>query len=369
MAGLKKGEVLDVRIEKFADKGRSLVRVNGQVLFVYGGVPGDLVKVRVDRTKKSFAEGRILELSEPSDLRVDPRCFYFGTCGGCKWQHVSYQAQLDAKRQSVEEMYLHHGPWEQCNVLPTLGSERQYFYRNKMEFSFSTGRWLTPDEIASGEHFEMGFALGLHVPGNYRKVLDLRECHLQSELSARIVNGTRDLARRKEWAPWDPHKQEGFLRHLVIRQSEHTPDLMVNLVTIGFFQDRMEETAAYLKAEFPEITTFVNTINTSVAQTAFGEFTQVIYGPGIIRDRIGRYEFELAPNASGRATVCGRERGGRSRSGRSRLRPLLRCRDDRPLHLGIRPTGRRYRSHSRGGGECARERNGQWRHELHVHHG
>src|SRR5690606_18249319 len=127
--------------------------------------------------------------------------------------------------------------------------------------------------------------------------LDLRECHLQSELSARIVNGTRDLARRKEWAPWDPHKQEGFLRHLVIRQSEHTPDLMVNLVTNGFFQDRMEETAAYLKAEFPEITTFVNTINTGVAQTAFGEFTQVIYGPGIIRDRIGRYEFELAPNA------------------------------------------------------------------------
>lgn len=297
MAGLKRGDVLDVTIEKFADRGRSVVRVNGQVLFIYGGVPGDEVRVRVDRTRKSFAEGRILDLRNPSGLRVEPRCFYFGTCGGCKWQHVSYEAQLDAKRQSVEEMFLHHGPWEQCTVLPTLGSEKEYFYRNKMEFSFSTGRWLTPEEIASGERFEMGFALGLHVPGNYRKVLDLKECHLQSDLSVRIVNGIRELALQKEWSPWDPHSHQGFLRHLVIRQPAHTADLMVNLVTNGYDPSRMGEASDFLRAEFPEVTTFVNTINTGVAQTAFGERTEVLYGSGIIRDRIGRFEFELAPNA------------------------------------------------------------------------
>ena len=238
-----------------------------------------------------------LEVLEPSGLRTDPRCFYFGTCGGCKWQHVDYQAQLEAKRGSVEEMFLHHGPWESVRVLPTIASEKEYYYRNKMEFSFSNGRWLTAEEIASGEDFDKSFALGLHVPGNYRKVLDLHECHLQSELSARIVNGVRDLARAQEWSPWNPDARTGYLRHLVIRQAEHTRDLMVNLVTNGAVADRVEVMATFLAREFPEVTTFVNTINTGVAQTAYGESIDVVFGTGTITDHIGPYRFELAPNA------------------------------------------------------------------------
>lgn len=294
---LKRGAEVELTIEKFADRGKSLARLDGYVVFVEGAVPGDQVRARVIKGKKNYAEARLLDLLTPSPLRTEPRCFYFGTCGGCKWQHVAYPAQLEAKRQSVEEALTHHGHLEAVEVRPTLGAEATYFYRNKMEFSFSAHRWLTPQEIASEETFDTAFALGLHVPGNFYKVLDLNECHLQSELSVRLVNGVRAFAQGRDWKPWNIRSHEGFLRHLVIRQGAHTDEVMVNLVTNGYDQGRMAELALYLRMECPEVTTLVNTINTGVAQTAYGEAIHTVFGPGVIHDCIGPYRFEIAPNA------------------------------------------------------------------------
>jgi 23S rRNA (uracil1939-C5)-methyltransferase len=166
-----------------------------------------------------------------------------------------------------------------------------------MEFSFAAARWLTDDEIASGEPMARDFALGLHAPGRFDRVLDLHECHLQSEWSARLVNGMRDLALSHGWAPWDTRAQDGFLRHLVIRQAAHTPDRMVNLVTNGHDAARMATVADWLRAEFPETTTFVNTIHTGLAQTSYGEAVETVFGPGTIRDMIGDLTFEIASNA------------------------------------------------------------------------
>ena len=234
---------------------------------------------------------------EPSRLRTEPRCPYFGTCGGCKWQHVAYESQLAAKTQSVQEAFTHHGGFADVAVRPALGSEAIYDYRNKMEFSFSTHRWLTPEEIATGQTFDTDFALGLHVPGNFYKVIDLHTCHLQGDLSRRLLNDVRAFAKEHGWAPWDIRNHVGFLRHLVIRTGERTGEAMVNLVTNGFDEERMARFAEHLQAEFPEVTTFVNTVNTGKAQTAFGEAIHTIYGPGVIHDRIGPYTFEIAPNA------------------------------------------------------------------------
>lgn len=292
-----RGAELELEIEKFADRGKSLARVNGYVVFVAGAVPGDRVRARIVRRRKNFAEARLLELLTPSPLRTEPRCEYFGTCGGCSWQHVGYEAQLEAKRQSVEEAFRHTGGFPEPEVHPTLGSERTYFYRNKMEFSFSAHRWLTDWEIASGEELDRGFALGLHIPGRFDRVLDLQACYLQSELSVRIVNATRALARAEGWAPWDPRAQTGFLRHLVIRTPEHTREVMLNLVTNGHDPARIEAYAEMLRREVPEVTTLVNTINTGPAQTAYGEAMHTVFGPGLVHDRIGRYTFEIAPNA------------------------------------------------------------------------
>jgi 23S rRNA (uracil1939-C5)-methyltransferase len=166
-----------------------------------------------------------------------------------------------------------------------------------MEFSFSTQRWLTSAEIASGEQFDTSFALGLHVPGSFNKVVDISECHLHPDLGNRLLNGVRSFAREQDWKIWHLRKHSGYLRHLVLRFAAATEDVMVNLVTSGYDAERMNDLSVYLKKAFPEVTTLVNTINSSVAQTAFGEKIHTIFGPGVIRDRIGNLSFEIAANA------------------------------------------------------------------------
>ncbi len=294
---MKKGQEIEFQIEKFADRGKSLSRINGYVVFVAGAVPGDVVKARVFKRKKKYAEARLLELLTPSPLRTDPRCQYFGTCGGCRWQHVSYEAQLEAKRQSVAEALRYQGGFEGLEVPLPLASDPIYGYRNKMEFSFSALRWLADWEIASGIPLDKSFAAGLHVPGRYDKVLDLNECHLLPEVGMRILDKTRTFAKARGWKPWHVHQQEGYLRHMVLRMPVHTGELMVNLVTNGYVPERIEPLAEFYQEVIPEITTFANTINTGPAQTAYGEDEHILFGPGVVHDRIGDYTFEMAANA------------------------------------------------------------------------
>ncbi len=294
MAAVTRGELIELDIEKFADKGKSLARVNGYVVFVEDAVPGDRVQAYVYRTKSNYAEAKLDTLLEPSDLRTEPRCPYADECGGCARQHVKYEAQLEAKRQSVAEAFEHHTGFEDVDVRPTLGSEKKYFYRNRMDFDFSADRWLTRDEIDTGKEFDTDFALGLHVPGNFYKVLDLKECYLHSALSARLVNGVRDFVKEQGWAPWDIRNHEGFLRHLVLRSGEQTEDVMVNLVTYGRPSDRISAFADFLQSEFPEVTTFVHTNHTGKSQNPEGD-EEVVFGPGVIYDEIGDYRFEISP--------------------------------------------------------------------------
>jgi 23S rRNA (uracil1939-C5)-methyltransferase len=294
---MKKGQEIELRIEKFADRGKTVSRIDGYVVFVAGAVPGDVVRVRIFKQKKNYAEARLIQVLEPGPLRTDPVCKYFGICGGCKWQHVQYEAQLEAKRQSVVEALTHHAGFESVEVLPTLGADPIYRYRNKMEFSFGAKRWLTQAEIDSGASLDTRFAVGLHIPGRYDKVLDLDTCYLLPEIGVRILNRIRDFAKEQDWSAWHVHKQQGFLRHLVLRMSVHTTDLMVNLVTHTFEPDRMAILTDYLRSTFPEVSTFVNTINSGVAQTAFGETSHTLYGPGVVHDCIGPYRFEIAPGA------------------------------------------------------------------------
>lgn len=320
-----KGAEIEFTVDAFADRGKGLARLpapddaperaGGYVVFVPGGTPGDRVRARVVQRRKAYAETRLLEVVAPGPHRVVPRCRYAGhdqglhsdggPCGGCKWQHVGYEAQLAMKRQQVHDALTRGGglDLDGVEVAPTLGADRdegsggRFFYRNKMEFSFAASRWLTDDEIASGEPLTRDFALGLHAPGRFDRVLDLHECHLQSAWSARLVNGMRELALANGWAPWDTRHHTGFLRHLVIRQAAHTDDRMVNLVTNGHDPARMETVAAWLRADFPETTTFVNTVHTGLGPTGLGADAHVVFGPGVIRDRMGRHTFEIAPEA------------------------------------------------------------------------
>lgn len=294
---MKPGTELLLRIDRLAEKGRSAGRVDGREVLVPFAVPGDLVRVAVLGKRKKKFDARLLELVEPSPLRDDPRCRYFGTCGGCTRQNVRYTNQLDLKREAIERRFFDAGLLAHAEVRPPIGARETYDYRNKMEFSFGARRWLTADEVQSGDAFDRDFALGLHVPGHYDRLLDLHECHLQGDVSRRIVNGLRTLAREQGWTPWDVRKTEGFLRHVVIRTPRHEPEVLVDLVTFEHDAARMATVAEWFRREVPEVTTLVNTVNGGVAQVAYGSESHVVFGDGVVHDRIGPFRFEIEAHA------------------------------------------------------------------------
>ena len=294
---LRRGDVLELVTEKVADRGKCIAYHDGQVVFVPRTLAHEHVQVKVHKRRKKFVEAQLLNVLKSSPNRVQPRCEYFGSCGGCTLQHVDYPQQIKDKHQLVRESMSRLANLPNLEIRTPLRAPATYGYRNKMEFSFSSYRWLSWEEIESDEIFDTSFALGLHPPNVFAKILDINQCHLQGERSNTVVNGIRDFAKQLQWSPWSWRDKEGFLRHLVIRQSAYMPDLMVNLVTSEHDEDRMIQLGAHLQKHHPYVTTLVNTINSTPAQTAFGERTETIYGPGILKDRIGEITFEIAPGA------------------------------------------------------------------------
>jgi 23S rRNA (uracil1939-C5)-methyltransferase len=301
---MKKGDLLELEIEKYVFEGKGISRISKNsgdeknfVVFVDGCYPGDNIKAKLTKIKKSFAEAKIVDILTPSTERVKARCRYFGTCGGCRQQDLSYEAQLKYKQQQVEEIFtksLGGG----IEILPIISSaDNSFFYRNKMEFSFSDKRWLMQDEITSEKNIENNFALGLHIPNIYDKVLDIEECFLQSELSSRILNFTRDFFKSRNVPAYTTKTHSGYLRNLVIRQSFHTLDLMVNIVTAYEDDVLIKSYSEELLKNFPEITTIVNNINQKKASIATGDYEIVYHGDGFITDMIGEYTFRISANS------------------------------------------------------------------------
>jgi 23S rRNA (uracil1939-C5)-methyltransferase len=267
-------------------------------VFVQNSYPGDKVKAKLIKIKKSFAEARTKEILIPSQERVEAKCKYFGSCGGCKQQDLSYDSQTKYKQQQVKEIFKSIGGFSgHHEILPIIPSANSFFYRNKMEFSFSDKRWLTEDEISSGEKIDKNFALGLHVPNVYDKVLDIDVCYLQSELSYRILNFTRNFFKERNAQVYSTKTHSGFLRNLVIRHSYHTRDLMVNLVTADEDDSLIKTYSNSLLKEFLEITTIVNNISRKKASVAIGDYEKVFYGDGFITDMIGEFTFRISANS------------------------------------------------------------------------
>ena len=315
---LKRGDEIVLEIADAAFEGRTIGRLGNFVVFVDGGVPGDTATVRIIKSKKNFAEARVLRIDKPSPYRVVPACRHFGSCGGCKWQNVDYPVQLRFKQQHVVDAFERIGGFSNPNVLPIIGSDDAFFYRNKMEYSFSDKEWLeslpdihssspnpqpeTPNsELESSnsklETLNPKLFLGLHVPQRYDKVLEITECRLQSPLSNDILNFVRSFARREHLPVYLSDSNEGYLRFLVIREGKRTKEIMVNLVT---FEDRpevMKRFTAELLAAVPSVTTVVNTINTKKAQIASGEKEIVCAGNGVIHERLGNLVFTISASS------------------------------------------------------------------------
>lgn len=297
-----RGDELTITIDGFALEGKGVARADGFVLFVSGGVPGDVMRIRLTKTKKSFAEAEIVEILSPSVLRVPPLCRHFGVCGGCMWQHVGYNTQLEFKRQHVADALERIGGFKGITVSPALGAQDPYFYRNKMEFSFGN-KWLTKEEVnaamADGKPASdrEQFALGLHIPQRFDKVLDIDECWLQSEMSYGIVNAVRSYSLEHSLSVYSTFHHTGYLRNLVIRQSKHTGELMVNIVTSDDNPRTILAMKDMLLGEFPLITTIINNITEKKSQVAIGEREKVYYGPGFITERIGARTYRISANS------------------------------------------------------------------------
>lgn len=306
---MKKGDLLELVITGYAFEGKGVAKIIREVhtqnedpkkfvVFVNGTYPGDKVLAQISKVRKSYAESRVKELIEPSEFRVSAQCKYSGVCGGCQQQNLNYNQQLHYKEEQVKDVFERIGGLKEYEFLPILPSDKQFFYRNKMEYSFARKRWLTEDEINSMQEIpDKDFALGLHIPGMYDKVLDIDECFLQSELSNRILNFTRFFFKSRSILIYSTQNHDGFLRNLVIRQSQNSNDLMVNLVTSQENERLFIDYSESLVKEFPEITTIINNINLKKAQVATGDYEIVFHGPGYIHDYIGNWKFRISANS------------------------------------------------------------------------
>lgn len=295
---LKKGEDVELTIDSAAYKGKGIGKVDGLAVFVPNTAPGDRVKVRIIKKKKSYREAKLLKIIEPGPNRIEPKCQHALNCGGCNWQHVSYEKQLAFKRDQVEDHLHRIGGLTDLKVNPTIGCDNEFYYRNKMEYSIGHKRWLSQEEVDRDEFVsDRCFAAGLHVPGRFDKILNINECHLQHPISYQILDIVRSWCEKYDIAPYNRIHHEGFMRNLVIRKAHHTDDLMVNIVTYEDDQDVIEALSYALLDEFPEITTIVNNINDTRSPTAEGRYEKVLHGPGHITDHIGPYHFSIDANA------------------------------------------------------------------------
>jgi len=225
---LKKGQILEFDIGSLAFGGAGIGKHEGLTIFVEKTMPGDRVKAALTRIKNNFCEARLVELIKPAEERVAAKCPYFGVCGGCQLQFMPYEKQLEFKKQQVIDAFERIGKIYNPPVAEILGSKESYYYRNKMEFSF-------------GYDEKMQFALGMHLPERRFDILDLKECHLQSEFSTKLVNFVRDFVVEKNWQPMKVMTNEGLLKALYIRESKRTNEVMINLVTSENLPENFEK--------------------------------------------------------------------------------------------------------------------------------
>ena len=293
---IKKGLQTEVEITDVAFGGRGLVRLDGMAVFVDQAVPGDRVILRIFRKKKNYAEARVVERIRSSPFRINPPCEYSGFCGGCKWQFLKYEQQLIYKRQHVLDSLEHIGRVKETVVHDTIPSELMFGYRNKMEFSCSDRRWLLPHELERTD-VDNGFALGLHVPGTFHKVIDIRQCLLQPALGNQLMAEVRTFIRSSDKPVYGLRSHIGFWRFLVVRHSVAHDQWMVNIVTAEDCRRAVQPLADRLMDRYPNVVSVINNITSRKAGVAVGEFEHTLAGSDFITDKIAGFEFEISANS------------------------------------------------------------------------
>ncbi len=286
----------NVRITDIGAEGNALARVDNLVVFVPMLIPGDVVDLKVIRKRKKYLEGKVVRFREYSPDRIDARCIHFGVCGGCKWQHLPYELQLKYKEKQVRDNLTRIGKVELPFISPIIGSEEVYYYRNKLEFTFSDKRWLTKEEVESETEFKKEGALGFHIPGLFDKVLDIKECHLQPEPSNQIRNAVKDYSQKNDLEFFNLREQKGFLRNIIIRNSLEGK---VMVIVVFFHEDieKREGLLNFLAAEFPQISS-LNYIINSKRNDSLSDQEPILYKGDIhLIEEMEGMKFRIGPKS------------------------------------------------------------------------
>ncbi len=313
----KKPLLENLAITTYAAEGRALAKLAGKVIFVSGAVPGDIADVQLTRNKKDWAEGRVIKINTYSGERVEPFCRHFGTCGGCKWQMLPYEKQLEYKQQEVFQNLQRIGKVDLPEILPIIGSTDMVHYRNKLEFTFSNRRYLLPEEIsppapeggalhsanpdstnefaASSEAPPSG-ALGFHVPRIFDKVLDIKECFLMDDVNNQIRNTIRSFAIEKKYGFYDIREHTGWLRNIIIRYCS-TGELMVNICFNTDEPDDRKELFNHLLKQVPSISTLLYTINPKWNDSIYDLEPQIYFGKGFVMEQLEEFQFKISPKS------------------------------------------------------------------------
>ena len=289
----RKQTFFNIEVIDAGAKGKSVAKApDGKIIFLDNAVPGDIVDIQTFKKRKGYYEGKATQFHQLSEFRENPVCEHFGQCGGCKWQYMIYDKQLHFKQQEVTNNLVRIGKLELPEVTPIMGCDTPYFYRNKMEFSFSNKRWLTADEINSNHPIESRNALGFHIPGMWDKILDIKKCWLQADPSNAIRNDVKSFAEQKNIPFFDPKKQTGVLRTLMIRTSING-DIMV---VVQFFKDETDQRIDLLDhiiSKFPEITSLQYVINDKANDTIYDQEVICYHGKDHIIETMEGLKFKI----------------------------------------------------------------------------
>jgi 23S rRNA (uracil1939-C5)-methyltransferase len=274
-------------------KGKSVAKApDGRVIFINNAVPGDVVDVQTFKKRKAYFEGTATNFHTLSNKRTKPQCEHFGICGGCKWQHMGYEHQLYFKQKEVENNLVRLGGLDIPKITPILGSKKQYFYRNKMEFSFSDSRWITQEELESGKEITNRNALGFHIPGKWDKILDIEKCHLQPNPSNEIRLAVKKFAVDNNIPFFNTREQTGLLRTLMIRTTT-TGEVMVLL---QFKEENKEKRALlleHIKEQFPQVTSLQYVINPKQNDTIYDQEVICYHGRDYIIEEMEGLQFKI----------------------------------------------------------------------------
>ena len=293
----KKNIVLEkILVEDYAAEGKCLSRVDGKVIFIENVVPGDVVDVRLLKNKKDWAEGVPLQFHSYSGERVTPFCSHFGVCGGCQWQMLPYEKQLQYKSKQVADVLQRIGKIPLPPIQPIIGGAETKFYRNKIEYTFGNKRFLLKEEIADETISGQQDVAGFHAKGFFDKVVDIEQCYLQAEPTNAIRLAVKAFARSNGWPFYDIRNHVGFLRTMQVRLCT-TGELMVNIVVAENDEEKINKLMEYVMEQFPAITTLLYTINTKWNDSLYDLEPVTWHGKGYVIEKLEDFQFKIGPKS------------------------------------------------------------------------